>query len=202
MKYTPLIRELLSSFQCLPGVGPKTAQRMAFYLLERGREDGKLLSRTLSAAMENIKNCSLCRMLTESEHCSICLDLSRDPQYLCVVESPADVVAIESAGGYSGKYFILMGCLSPIDGIGPEEIGVDGYKKALSSIELKEVILATSSTVEGDTTAYFLSDIALTFQKSVTRIAHGIPIGGELEQIDSRTLHRALANRTKIYQDS
>lgn len=200
MKYTPLIRELLSSFQCLPGVGPKTAQRMAFYLLERGREDGKGLSKTLAAAMDRIKNCSRCRMLTESDLCSICLDATRDPKYLCVVESPADVVAIESAGGYNGKYFILMGCLSPIDGIGPEEIGVDSYKEALSEPGLSEVILATSSTVEGDTTAYFLSDIAVSVHKKVTRIAHGIPIGGELEQIDARTLHRAITNRTKVYE--
>ncbi|MBT4964447.1 MAG: recombination protein RecR [Francisellaceae bacterium] len=198
MQYTPLIRELLKALQCLPGVGPKTAQRMAFYLLERNRDNGRLLAKTLDSAMDNVTNCSKCRMLSESKYCQICLDHMRDEQYLCVVESPADVVALESAGGYKGRYFILMGCLSPIDGIGPDEIGVPEYKELLSNANINEVILATSSTVEGDTTAHFLSEMAISAGKRTTRIAHGIPVGGELEQLDPRTLYRALANRTKV----
>jgi recombination protein RecR len=196
MKYTPALARLIDALRCLPGVGPKSAQRMAFYLLERDRDGGRVLSQALAEALLQVGHCKRCRMLTESELCAICASSQRDVAQLCVVESPADVVAIEQSGGFRGRYFVLMGHLSPLDGVGPSEIGIDPFEKLLGEGEVKEVILATNPTVEGEATAHFLADVATRFQLRASRIAHGVPVGGELEYVDGGTLAHALAGRT------
>src|SRR5579871_2358521 len=161
MKYTPTLARLIDSLRCLPGVGPKSAQRMAFHLLERDRDGGRSLSQALAEAVDNVGHCKRCRMLTESELCSICLSTQRDSAQLCVVESPADVVAIEQSGGFRGYYFVLMGHLSPLDGVGPVELGLDESERVLAAGEVREVILATNPTAEGEATAHYLGEIAL-----------------------------------------
>src|ERR1700742_5288019 len=156
MKYTPTLARLIDSLRCLPGVGPKSAQRMAFYLLERDRDGGRTLSHALAEALQQVGHCKRCRMLTESELCSICASAQRDLAQLCVVESPADVVAIEQSGSFRGRYFVLMGHLSPLDGIGPEQLGVRDLEAILNEGVVRELILATNPTVEGEATAHFL----------------------------------------------
>jgi len=199
MKFSPLLDELIDRFQCLPGVGPKTAQRMAFHLLERDRDGGSRLAETLNRAVEQIGHCHQCRTLTEQQVCAICANPRRgESGLLCVVESPADVVAIEQTGRFDGRYFVLMGHLSPIDGIGPEELGIGLLEQRLASGEVKEVILATNPTVEGDATAYYIADIAHTYQVEVTRIAHGVPVGGELEYVDGTTLSHSFSGRQPL----
>src|SRR5580698_1995494 len=198
MKYTPALARLIDSLRCLPGVGPKSAQRMAFHLLERDRDGGNTLSHSLAEALAAIGHCRRCRMLTESELCSICSSAQRDTAQLCVVESPADVVAIEQSGGFRGRYFVLMGHLSPLDGIGPAELGLDEFERLLAEGEVREVILATHPTVEGEGTAHYLGDIALRAGLRASRIAHGVPVGGELEYVDGGTLAHALAGRTAV----
>ncbi len=198
MKYTPTLARLIESLRCLPGVGPKSAQRMAFYLLERDREGGRALSQSLADAVNNVGHCRRCRMLTESELCMICASTQRDDAQLCVVESPADVVAIEQSGGFRGRYFVLMGHLSPLDGIGPDQLGLDEFESLLRDGEVREVILATNSTVEGQATAHYLGEIALRAGIRTSRIAHGVPMGGELEYVDGGTLAHALAGRTAV----
>src|SRR5271165_5658607 len=195
MKYTPTLARLIESFRCLPGVGPKSAQRMAFYLLERDRDGGRLLSQALAEALANVGHCKRCRMLTESELCAICASSQRNVAQLCVVESPADVVAIEQSGGYRGRYFVLMGHLSPLDGIGPEELGVRQFEALLNAHEVREVILATNPTVEGEATAHFFSELVRARGICASRIAHGVPVGGELEYVDGGTLAHAMAGR-------
>ena len=198
MKYTPTLARLIDSLRCLPGVGPKSAQRMAFYLLERDRDGGRTLSQALAEALQQVGHCKRCRMLTESELCSICASTQRDPAQLCVVESPADVVAIEQSGGFRGRYFVLMGHLSPLDGIGPEQLGVRELEAILNEGEVREVILATNPTVEGEATAHFLGELATRRGIRASRIAHGVPIGGELEYVDGGTLAHALTGRQSV----
>ena len=194
-----LVLELINALTILPGVGKKSAQRMALYLLDKNKDGARILANTLSSAVEDIQRCSSCRMLTSNDMCGVCLDRSRDDSSICVVESPSDVLAIESTGGYKGKYFVLMGRLSPIDGIGPEEIGIDDLLKLIESKNINEVILATSSTVEGDATAIYIKDHVKTAK--VSRISYGIPIGGELEYVDGTTIARAIEGRIEVNVD-
>jgi recombination protein RecR len=198
LKYTPTLARLIDSLRCLPGVGPKSAQRMAFYLLERDRNGGKALAQALADAVDKVGHCKRCRMLTESDHCPICSSTQRDGAQLCVVESPADVVAIEQSGGFRGRYFVLMGHLSPLDGIGPAELGLDDFERLLGEGEVREVILATNPTAEGEATAHYLGELALRLGLKASRIAHGVPVGGELEYVDGGTLAHALAGRTNV----
>ena len=195
MKHAPSVARLIDALRTLPGVGPKTAQRMAFHLLQDGREGARRLSDSLDHALAHVGRCRSCRMFTESELCAVCESTQRDASLLCVVESPADVVAIEQSGGYRGRYFVLMGHLSPLDGIGPEQLGVGLLETLLEGGAVQEVILATNPTVEGEATAHFLSELARSRGVRATRIAHGVPIGGELEYIDGGTLAHALAGR-------
>lgn len=195
MKHTPALANLIDALRTLPGVGPKSAQRMAFHLLQNGRAGARALSLALDAALERVGRCSRCRMLTEGALCSICSNPQRDASQICVVESPADVVAIEQSGGYRGRYFVLMGHLSPLDGIGPEQIGVHEFEALLAEDQVREVILATNPTVEGEATAHFLSELVRARGITASRIAHGIPVGGELEYVDGGTLAHALAGR-------
>tara|TARA_Y100001935_G_scaffold48739_1_gene40477 strand:+ start:125 stop:721 length:597 start_codon:yes stop_codon:yes gene_type:complete len=194
-----LVLELINALTILPGVGKKSAQRMALYLLDKNKDGARILAKTLSNAVDDIQRCSSCRMLTSNDICSICSDRSRDELSICVVENPSDVLAIESTGGYKGKYFVLMGRLSPIDGIGPEDIGIDDLLKLIDSKNVKEVILATSSTVEGDATAIYIKDHVKTAK--VSRISYGIPIGGELEYVDGTTIARAIEGRIEVNVD-
>lgn len=198
MKHTPALARLIDALRVLPGVGPKSAQRMAFHLLQDGRDGARALTASLEAALEKVGRCQRCRMLTESEFCFICSTPQRDATLMCVVESPADVVAIEQSGGYRGRYFVLMGHLSPLDGIGPEQLGIREFEASLEEGEIAEVILATNPTVEGEATAHFLSELVRQRGLKATRIAHGVPIGGELEYIDGGTLAHALAGRQSL----
>src|ERR1700723_3323110 len=198
MKYTPTLARLIDSLRCLPGVGPKSAQRMAFYLLERDRDGGRTLSQALAEALQQVGHCKRCRMLTESELCAICASTQRDLAQLCLVESPADVVAIEQSGGYRGRYFVLMGHLSPLDGIGPDELGVQDFEALLDRGGVAEVILATNPTVEGEATAHFFSELVRARGGAASRIAHGVPVGGELEYVDGGTLAHAMAGRQAL----
>jgi recombination protein RecR len=196
--FSPLIDELMSSLRCLPGVGPKSAQRMALHLLERDREGAARLAEGLAKSVEGVGHCSRCRTLTEEAICGICKNTRRDDGLLCVVETPADVLAIESSGTYQGKYFVLMGHLSPIDGIGPSDIGLDVLLLRLQSDAIKELILATNPTVEGEATAHYIADQAKAQSVAVSRIAHGVPLGGELEYIDGGTLAHAFSSRRAV----
>lgn len=198
MKHSPALAGLIEALRTLPGVGPKSAQRMAFHLLQEGRLGATALANSLTAALAAVRRCNRCRMLTEGELCNICENPRRDGTLLCVVESPADVVAIESSGSFRGRYFVLMGHLSPLDGIGPEQIGIRELEALLAEGGLHEVILATNPTVEGEATAHFLSEVARRHGIAATRIAHGVPIGGELEYVDGGTLAHALAGRQSI----
>lgn len=194
----PLLEQLIEALRCLPGVGPKSAQRMALHLLERDREGGRRLSATLAAAMERIGRCKLCRNLTEQELCRICANVQRDASLLCVVESPGDVLAIEQATGYRGRYFVLMGRLSPLDGIGPADLGLDELARRLDNSPPAEIIIATNPTVEGEATAYYLQRMAQKQGITVSRIAHGVPLGGELEFTDQSTIAHAFSSRQLI----
>lgn len=198
MDFSPLIQQLIEDLRCLPGVGPKSAQRMAFQLLEHDRDGGRRLAHSLLQACENIGHCSVCRTLSESQICSICANVKRDRSLLCVVETPSDIRAIEQATGYNGRYFVLMGHLSPIDGVGPQQLGIDQLEKLLQDKEIQEVILATNPTVEGEATAHYISGIVRSYHKKPTRIAHGVPIGGELEYVDTGTLSHAFAGRHEL----
>lgn len=195
MSYSPLLIRLIEGLRCMPGVGQKSAQRIAFHLLERDREGASTLSAALAAAVAGIGHCRRCRMFTEHELCSICSATGRDSGQLCVVESPADVMAIEDATGFRGHYFVLMGHLSPLDGIGPEELGVGALDEWLSKGEVQELIIATNPTVEGDATAHFLAELAARRAVPASRIAHGVPLGGELEYVDGGTLSHAFFGR-------
>jgi recombination protein RecR len=196
MLYPPSLNRLIEALRCLPGVGPKSAQRMAFHLLERDRDGGREIAVSISSAIEKLGHCKRCRMFAEGESCPVCATPSRDRALLCVVESPADVVAVEQSGSYRGCYFVLMGHLSPLDGVGPAEIGIEPFEKLLAEGEVKEVILATNPNVEGEATAHFLAEVVARFGLRASRIAHGVPVGGELEYVDGGTLAHALAGRT------
>ncbi|MFI4921554.1 MAG: recombination mediator RecR [Gammaproteobacteria bacterium] len=198
MSYSPLLQKLIDALRCLPGVGPKSAQRMAFQLLERNRQGALVLSEALQAAVEGIGHCERCRMLTEGKLCEICVNSKRDPGVVCVVETPADVYAIEGATGFRGQYFVLMGHLSPLDGIGPDELGLGLLERRLDEGGVKELILATNPTVEGEATAHYLAELAARRGIRATRIAHGVPIGGELEYIDGGTLSHAFSGRQDV----
>lgn len=198
MASSVLLVQLIDALRCLPGVGPKTAQRMAFHLLERDREGGKQLSATLLSAMDRIGRCSRCRDLTEEPICRICNDSKRDSSLLCILESPSDVLAIEQATGYRGLYYVLMGRLSPLDGIGPAELGLENLAQRLDSEPPAELIIATNPTVEGETTAIYLQRMAAKRDIPVSRIAHGVPLGGELEFTDQSTIAHAFASRQPV----
>jgi recombination protein RecR len=195
MEQSTLLGTLIEALRCLPGVGPKSAQRMALHLLERDREGGVALSQVLADAMERIGRCAECRDLTEHERCAICSNDRRDRGLLCIVESPVDVLAIEQATAYSGTYFVLLGRLSPLDGIGPAELGLDELEQRLDEHPPRELIIATNPTVEGEATAYYLQQMAQERGIVSSRIAHGVPLGGELEYIDQSTLAHAFGSR-------
>ena len=195
MQHAAPLARLIDALRALPGVGPKTAQRMAFHLLQGGRDGARTLAQALGEGLSSIRRCKRCRMLTDSDLCSICSAPARDASLLCVVESPADVVAVEQSGSYRGRYFVLHGHLSPLDGIGPEQLGVRELEGILDEGEVRELILATNPTVEGEATAHFLGDLAVKRGIRASRIAHGVPIGGELEYVDGGTLAHALSGR-------
>jgi recombination protein RecR len=198
MSYSPLLVQLIDALRCMPGVGKKSAQRIAFHLLERDRDGASHLSTALSRAVQGIGHCKRCRMLSEHELCTICNTSGRDATQLCIVESPADVMAIEEATGYRGNYFVLMGHLSPLDGIGPQELGLSALEQRLAEGGIEEVIIATNPTVEGDATAHYLADLAERHKVKASRIAHGVPLGGELEYVDGGTLSHAFYGRRLI----
>lgn len=195
---SPLLQQLINALICLPGVGPKSAQRMAFYLLERDTDGAKKLSAALAEAVEKIGHCAMCRTLSENDLCEICVSKSRDNGALCIVETPADVYAIEHSAEFRGKYFVLMGHLSPLDGIGPAELGLELLERRLAMGDVKELILATNPTVEGEATAHYISAMAAVHKIMTTRIAHGVPLGGELEYIDAGTLAHAFSGRQRF----
>ena len=198
MLYPPSLSRLIEALRCLPGVGPKSAQRMAFHLLERERVGGRELAQAVTGAIDGLGHCRRCRMFAEGELCPICASHQRDRSLLCVVESPADVVAVEQSASYRGCYFVLMGHLSPLDGIGPHEIGIEALERLLGEGEVAEVILATNPTVEGEATAHFLGEVVAGHGLSASRIAHGVPVGGELEYVDGGTLAHAIAGRQRL----
>lgn len=195
---TGKLGELVAALRALPGVGPRSAQRMALYLLERNPDGGQRLASAITVALESIGHCRRCRALSETDICTICADPERDRELICVVESPSDLFAIEAAGGYRGQYFVLHGRLSPIDGLGPEEIGVPGLLQRLQEDPVSEVILATNSTVEGEATAHYLGEQIRAAGAAVSRLAHGVPVGGELEYIDGGTLTHAFSGRIRL----
>lgn len=197
MKEQRLLDQVIEAFRCLPGVGPKSAQRMLLHLLERDREGGRHLARILSEAIEKIGHCKLCRNLTETEVCEICSDVSRGSTTICVVESPTDVIAIEQSLSFRGQYFVLMGTLSPIDGRGPDEIGIDQLVRRCEA-GIQEIILAVSSTVEGEATAHYIAEALKPLNVTISRLAQGIPLGGELEYVDGGTLSHAFEGRKSI----
>ncbi|MCP4210557.1 MAG: recombination protein RecR [Halieaceae bacterium] len=195
---SPALQKLIDALRCLPGVGPKSAQRMTLHLLERDREGARLLSEALAEAVERVGHCRLCRNFTESDTCEICNDRRRERSLICVVETPADVLAVEQSASFRGLYFVLMGHLSPIDGIGPEDIGLETFRQRVIDEGIEEVILATNPTVEGEATAYYLTEMLHPIGVHVSRIAHGVPLGGELEYVDGSTLAHALSGRRPV----
>lgn len=195
MSEIPSLEVLKQALRRLPGVGPKSAQRMAFHLLERDREGARVLAQALTDAVDRVLHCRRCNNFSETELCGICSSPRRDASLLCVVESPADLVSLDQAGVYNGMYFVLMGRLSPLDGIGPEELGLDRLEALLDQGEIKEVVLATNLTIEGEATAHYVSDMVRRRNIRATRIAYGVPVGGELEYTDRSTLARALSGR-------
>ena len=192
-----ILDRLINALQCMPGIGKKSAQRIAYHLLQRDRDGARRLSEHLAAAMDRIGHCQRCRTFSETEICQLCSNSKRDQSLLCIVENPADVNAITEAG-YQGLFFVLMGHLSPLDGIGPDELGLDKLAAILEEGKVEEVILATNTTVEGEATAHFISEMVRKYGLRSTRIAHGVPMGGELEYVDSNTISHALAGRRDI----
>lgn len=202
MAFSPLITQLITHLRCLPGIGPKSAQRMAFHLLERAKPEGLALAKIIEQAIQNIKHCKQCRSLSETQICTLCANPNRDTDLLCVVETPIDVMAIEQTASYNGYYFVLMGRLSPLDGIGPEEIGIKHFIQRIQTHPPKEVILATNPTVEGEATAHYLAELLKQQHIKTSRIAHGVPLGSELEFIDGNTIIRSLHSRIIIAENS
>lgn len=198
MSASPLIEQLIIALRCLPGVGPKSAQRMAFHLLQRDRANGLNLAKALEQAIQQVGHCQHCRTLSEATLCLLCANPARDTSLLCVVETPTDIFAIEQTGTYRGYYFVLMGRLSPLDGIGPDELGIDQFILRLNEQTPQEVVLATNPTVEGEATAHYLAELVKQRGIRATRIAHGVPVGGELEFVDGNTIARALSGRSAV----
>lgn len=195
MSASPLLDQLVEALRVLPGVGQKSAQRMALHLLERNREGGRRLGSVLGEAMQKIGNCERCRTHSEEPVCPLCRSPARDAELLCAVESPADLAAIEQATGYRGRYFVLLGRLSPLDGLGPRELGLDRLGERLAEGEVREMIIATNPTVEGEATAHYLAQLARQHGVRPSRLAHGVPLGGELEFLDRGTLAHAFGMR-------
>lgn len=193
-----LLEQLIEALRVLPGVGPKSAQRMAYHVLEREREGGARLAEALAQAVERIGHCTHCRDFSETEVCATCASAARDTQTLCAVETPADRLAIEQATGYRGLYFVLQGRLSPLDGIGPRELGLDRLGDRLAAGEVRELIIATNPTVEGEATAHYLAQLARQHGVRPSRLAHGVPLGGELEYVDRGTLSHAFGSRSEM----
>jgi recombination protein RecR len=198
MSGQPLLRQLIEALRCLPGVGPKSAQRMALHILLRDRAGGARLAAILAEAVRSIGHCSECRTLTEDDVCELCRSPERDDSLLCVVETPSDVLALEQATGYRGRYFVLGGRLSPLDGVGPQELGMAQLARRLESRPPAELILATTTTVEGEATAHYIGELAAAHGVPTSRIAHGVPLGGELEFVDGGTLAHAFAGRRRV----
>ena len=196
--FSPLVQQLIDSLRILPGVGPKSAQRMALQLLERERKNGLKLATSLNKALTQVGHCRLCRNFCETDICALCNNNRRNPELLCIVETPGDVIALEQTASFNGLYFVLMGHLSPMDGIGPEAIGVPELLKRTQTSSIKEIILATNPTVEGEVTAQYISAQIKPFGIKCSRIAHGVPLDGELGYLDAGTLQRALSARTEI----
>ena len=194
------LEELIQALGCLPGIGRKSAQRIALHLLERDQPGARRIADALSGALDTVRHCSKCRNFCDADICEICADDERDQATLCIVETPADVIAVESSGAFGGRYFVLLGKLSPLDGYGPEQLGLERLEEQLSQGAISELILATSATVEGDITAQYIADIAAGHDVPSSRLARGIPLGGELEFVDSGTLSRALSGRQQIDQ--
>ena len=192
------LEDLVAAFSKLPGIGLKSAQRMALHLLERDRDGAAAIAQAVEQALERVSRCTRCRNLAEAPLCSICSDAKREDRLLCIVETPADVMAVEQSTSYRGRYFVLMGHLSPLDGIGPAELGLDRLEVMLAGTDVTEAILATNPTVEGEATARFIADLCQENGVRATRIAHGVPVGGELEFVDSGTLAHAFAGRQAI----
>ena len=196
--FSPLVDQLISALKVLPGVGPKSAQRMALYLLERDRHGADVLSRALAQSVEHVKRCEHCRTLTEQKLCFLCSNERRLSNLICIVGTPSDVIAMEQSGIYNGKYFVLLGRLSPIHAIGPKALGMDVLEKRMQEENIEEIIIATNPTVEGEATSHYISERAKKYQIKVSRIAHGVPLGGELEYIDGGTLAHALTCRREL----
>jgi recombination protein RecR len=201
MAEKPLLDQLIDSLRCLPGVGAKTAQRMALHLLQRDRGGGAKLAAVLAEAVQSIGHCRTCRTLTEDEQCALCRSSSRDDSLLCVVENPSDVIALEQVTNFRGRYFVLGGRLSPLDGVGPAELGMDDLRRRIAELRPDELILATTTTVEGEATAHYVAEMAAQLGVRATRIAHGVPLGGELEYVDGGTLAHAFADRRRVAAD-
>lgn len=198
MSLSPLIQQLINALRCLPGVGPKSAQRMAFHLLEREQDAALVLSEILQKSVTELGRCQLCSTLSESDVCPVCADQTRNQSLLCIVETPMDVIAVEHTGGFNGVYFVLGGHLSPLDGIGPKDIGIDKLLDRVSGGEVEELILATNPTVEGEATAHYIAEQLRGDAVKISRIAHGVPVGGELEYVDGGTLAHAIAGRRAL----
>ena len=198
MSSSQSLDKLIDSLCCLPGVGRKSAQRMALYLIDKNRQGASDIAASLSAALSNVQHCQLCRNFSDETHCQICKNPKRQDAILCVVETPADVMAIEASASFRGKYFVLLGKLSPIDGIGPDELGLDILRDRLKQEQIEEIILATNPTIEGEITAQYIADMAAEYNIKTSRIAQGVPLGGELEYVDSGTLSRAFAGRQAL----
>ncbi len=195
---SPSLDEMIAALKCLPGIGQKSAQRMALHLLERDQQAARRIAQTINHALDTVRHCQQCRNFSDTETCEICGDEGREQNTLCVVETPADVLAVESSAAYRGRYFVLLGRLSPLDGYGPGQLGLEALEQQLGQGNITEVILATSATVEGDITAQYIADIADRHGVASSRLARGIPLGGELEFVDGGTLSRALSGRQKI----
>ncbi len=198
MKTPTALEDLIESLRCLPGVGPRSAQRMAYYLLQHDHVGAHQLANALDRALANIKHCEKCNSFTETSVCALCCSTRRNASLLCVVEMPADLLMIEQAHCYKGMYFVLMGKLSPLDGVGPKEIHLDRLLKRVQDDIVREVVLATNFTVEGEVTAHYISELLNSRGIKVTRIARGLPVGGELEHIDSGTLAQAIMERKEV----
>ena len=197
-KFSPILQDLIEAFKQLPGIGVKSAQRIVFYLLQDNTEKALFLAETLNNSLVSIRECTICRMYSEEELCEICKDNKRDQNILCIVESPADLIALENTMQFNGRYFVLMGRLSPIDGIGPDELKINQLEELFDSYPINEVIIATSPTVDGEATAVHIASVAQNFNIKATRIAYGVPFGGEIEYVDSNTLIQAILNRNTM----
>ena len=196
--FSPVLQDLVNAFKGLPGIGVKSAQRIVFNLIQHNQEKALFLSETIKNALENLTECSSCRMYTDSDLCEICSDPNRNSAMLCVIESPADMIAIENSMSFNGRYFVLMGKLSPLDGIGPDQLKLDMLDSIIKEGSIKEIILANSPTIEGEATASYILGLIEDTDIEATRIAYGVPMGGELEYVDSSTLTQALINRSLV----